>query len=286
MIKSLVNTSIVSYIVLLFTMLSSVIIARHYGPEGQGQLAALLLIPQMIISYGDLGVSESLMYHLSQTKGQIKSIKKTIFLIFSLMILLMSIAFIIYILIFPYSEIKYNYVLGFIYLFVLYLNQLLSFVIRGQLKIKEFNISQLILTLFIFIFIVICVYKELSVIYLFLSYILATLLSTIYMLFQLNFTTNFKNKINFNIKDIYSYGIKTYSYKILNTTESQFDKFIIASTLPKSQLGFYAVAVVWSSLLYLLIVKPISSIILPILNKIDEIKKKQDLISLINKLIF
>jgi O-antigen/teichoic acid export membrane protein len=286
MLKYFIKTSLVSYIVLGFTMLSSIIVARHYGPTGQGIIVALLLIPQMVINYGDLGVSESIMYHLSNNKGSIKSIKKTLLKIFASLLLIMMLGFGIYLIFFPYSDIEYSYHLGFLYIILLFSYQVLTFIFRGYLKLNIYNLSSLILNLSILSLVVICVILDFPIIYVFISYIVSTVVSIIYLLSKLKFNPVEKGKDEFETKDIYSYGIKTYAYKISASTESQFDKFMIAIFLPSEQLGFYSIAVVFSSLSYLFIVQPIASIILPILNKIEVISEKQKIITLINKLIF
>ncbi len=287
MLKSFFLTSIVSYLVLGFTMLTSIVVARHYGPSGQGVLAALILIPQMMISYGDLGVSESIMYHLSNSYGKIVSFNKSIFLIFFETLFIMLFGFTLYYLFFSYSEIEDSYALGVIYLVLFYLNQVLTFISRGILDLKRYNVSLIISNLSLLLFILICSALDLPIRMVFVAYILSSVFSVLYLLFSIKIPSVLGKKlIEYRVKDIYKYGFKTYAYKVLNSTESQFDKFIIASVLPKVQLGYYSVAVVLSSLLYLFVVRPISSIILPILNGVHELKEKQTLITLINKLIF
>ena len=269
-------------------MIGSVLIARHYGPSVQGELVGLLLIPQMIINFGDLGISESYMYHLSKNNDSFVLLKSTIIKTAVLILTLMLSIFSVYLVFFSYSE---NYAIIFLaysYIILLFVSQILSFILRGYYKLREFNFGLLILNSAILISVIICITMDFSIKYLFLFYAISHCISILYILINLISVKNndLSNKKIYTIKDVFLYGIKIYSYKVLNSAESQFDKFIIASFLVSSQLGFYSVAVVLSSVLYLFLVKPIALILLPILNKIEDLKEKQKLVTLINKVIF
>ena len=124
MIKSLIQTSFVSYISLAFTLMGSIFIARHYGPSGQGELAALLLIPQIIISFGDLGTAESIMYHLSKKTEWFLLSRKTIIKIVLMIVGLMSLLFSIYLTFFSYSKTFFIILLGYLYVVLLFINQI------------------------------------------------------------------------------------------------------------------------------------------------------------------
>jgi len=286
MLKSLFQTSIVSYIVLALTMLGSILIARHYGPSGQGELAALILIPQMIINFGDFGTSESIMYHLSNKKQSFILSRNTIFKVFAAVVGFMLLLFSIYLFFFSYSKTSFIALLGFFYIVLLFVNQTLSFIVRGHLKLKTYNFGLLILNVLNFASIVLVIALSLSIENIFAFYLFSCMISSLYLLFKISKFEKGDCCNEYTVKDIFSYGIKVYAYKVLNSAESQFDKFMIATFLLSSQLGLYSVAVALSSLLYLFLVKPVASIILPILNRIENIDERQKLITLINKLIF
>jgi len=59
---------------LLIGILSSIIIARILGPAGKGELAILLLVPAVLLKFGNLGLGSSIIYYLGQKKYELREV--------------------------------------------------------------------------------------------------------------------------------------------------------------------------------------------------------------------
>ena len=59
---------------LFFGFASTMIMARWLKPEGMGILAAFLAVPMMLISLGELGIRQSIAFHVGQKKFKLKEV--------------------------------------------------------------------------------------------------------------------------------------------------------------------------------------------------------------------
>jgi O-antigen/teichoic acid export membrane protein len=63
-------------LIIIFGLLTSIITARHIGPEGNGIIASLTVYPSLFMTIGSLGIRQSTTYFLGKnvyTEGQIKT---------------------------------------------------------------------------------------------------------------------------------------------------------------------------------------------------------------------
>lgn len=70
----IVTTFSVRILRLFFGFASTMILARWLKPEGMGVLATFLAVPMIFVSLGELGIRQSIAFHVGQKKFQLKQI--------------------------------------------------------------------------------------------------------------------------------------------------------------------------------------------------------------------
>jgi O-antigen/teichoic acid export membrane protein len=261
MFKDILRTYFFKYIATVLTFLTGILIARFFGPEGKGQISSYLFIPQAIILYTEFGLSESIMQFTS------KKFNINKFFLIRFVFLTLSLSIIIYcVYVFNFNEnfIKIGLLVPFL-LVLIFLDQLLLSYIKGIFKIKIFNYNNIIKSFMIFSGVVLVCLFDLNLLFVLKTYLITYLLSIIFLCYYvISKKEVFEKTIDF--KFFLNYSLNTYLFKVLNSTESIFDKLLIVTFLSLSEFGLYSVVVGLSSVLYTVFVNPISSILLPILN--------------------
>ena len=91
--KSIFSVAMSRYILLFFTLLSSVIIARVLGPERQGEVVKLLFLPQIIASLISLNVPEQFLCYWSSREDSLRNNTRCISLFLGLYAVLLIVGF-------------------------------------------------------------------------------------------------------------------------------------------------------------------------------------------------
>jgi O-antigen/teichoic acid export membrane protein len=63
-----------SIISLLVGIIYSIVIARSFGPAGKGEIAILLLAPSILLTFGNMGVNNSIVYFLGKKKYELPEV--------------------------------------------------------------------------------------------------------------------------------------------------------------------------------------------------------------------
>lgn len=261
MFNDILRTYFFKYISITLTFLSGVIIARFFGPEGKGLASIYLFIPQAVILYSELGLSESIMQFTSKKFN----INKFFLTNFILITIFFSIS-VYYIYIYNFNEtlIQLGILLPTL-LFLIFSDQLLVFYTKGKSNFKIFNYNNVIKSFLIFFGVSLVCFLNFEILYILYTYLTVYFFSILFLCyFIINNNEVFKKTIDSS--QFLKYSFNTYLFKVLNSTESIFDKLLIVSFLSVSEFGLYSVVVGLSSLLYTVFVNPISNILLPILN--------------------
>jgi O-antigen/teichoic acid export membrane protein len=96
-VKNAINVILSKFSTYLINFIVSVIISRELGPEGRGIYASIIFLPSLMLSLGELGITQSIVYHHGR-----KIIPKQILfssvlsLISTLSVILISICLILY----------------------------------------------------------------------------------------------------------------------------------------------------------------------------------------------
>ena len=261
MFNDILRTYFFKYISIALTFLSGAFIARFFGPEGKGLTSIYLFIPQAVILYSEFGLSESIMQFTSKKFN----INKFFLIKFILITIFFSIS-VYYIYIYNFNEtlIQLGILLP-ILLFLIFSDQLLVFYTKGKSNFKIFNYNNVIKSFLIFLGVSLVCFLNFEILYILYTYLIVYFFSIIFLCyFIINNNEVFKKTIDSS--QFLKYSFNTYLFKVLNSTESIFDKLLIVSFLSVSEFGLYSVVVGLSSLLYTVFVNPISNILLPILN--------------------
>jgi len=263
MIKDILKDSSKIYIyqgfALIFGMITSVIVARHFGPEGKGQIDLFLLIGTMFVEFTILGIGSSMIrfraklnYELSELHG--------IAIYYSFFILFLSF---ITIAILNYLSFEYIYLLSIILAPLLLYKQIVSSILislNRAITIYKFNF-----------FIALSLMAIVSTFYLtnFLSiksyliiFILITTIS-LYLLYKLIKSFHLSKKVYFNnqtFKELVSFGFIIYLGALVNIMHFKVDQLMISSMLSVSQLGIYTISVRWAEMLFFIDMAIVSTI--------------------------
>lgn len=265
MLKKIGFSYIAIYLITIITFINGILVARYFGPEGKGLLASYFFIPTAIILYSEFGINESIVQYISSGYRISKSF---LFKSFLITIILSLIILFIYSSYFNDNFSNLGF-LGPLTLILLFSNQLLDSFLKGRFEINLFNINNLLKAFFFLLIVIIAIYYDFSVRHILQGYIIVLMLSIIHLLYRISFLKFDKSTPIIQEKKFISFSLKSYIFKVLNSTESIFDKLIIVTILSNSAFGEYSVAVALSGLCYIVLVSPISKILLSILNKLE-----------------
>jgi len=264
---------------MLLNVVSGILTARFLGPEGKGELTALLLWPGLISAVGSLGLFEAITYFTGkETKGKIGSIfSNSILASVAQSILLIGIGY----LILPRLMNKYDAdavhmsraLLIFIpiNLLALYINS----IFQGKLLIKYYNRTRLLVYLVYVIGIVLLsVTGRLSIYSCALVWILANLTTLsfefiwIWRLGYIHWSVDLPL-----LYRMINYGVKAYIGNLSSILNIRLDQLILAIVVSPALFGFYVVAFTISGGASL-VSGAVASIALPTVSSISSLENK------------
>ena len=279
---------------ILLGLLSSIIIARVLGPEGNGMYHLIVLLPTTLNTLLNLGFGTSSVYYIGQKRYQLINIIRTNTITgFFISITGILIGFII---VFFFSDDLFDGVPQ-IYLYsilailpLLLINDFYLMIFQGVQDFKSYNslalIRQLValisLTVFLFLFDIGIVGTVLA----FSIGVISQFLITLYLLrnrLQLNI---FKGKFSKEyFKNAFSFGFKAHFSNVLSFLNYRADMYIISFFLNPAAVGLYGVAVNISERLWI-ISQSISSVLYPAISSSNNVDNKNRLTSTISRNVF
>lgn len=279
---------------ILLGLLSTIIIARVLGPEGNGMYQLIVLLPTTLNTLLNLGFGTSSVYYIGQKRYQLINIIRTNTITgFFISITGILIGFII---VFFFSDELFDGVPQ-IYLYsilailpLLLINDFYLMIFQGVQDFKSYNslalIRQLValisLTVFLFLFDIGIVGTVLA----FSIGVISQFLITLYLLrnrLQLNI---FKGKFSKEyFKNAFSFGFKAHFSNVLSFLNYRADMYIISFFLNPAAVGLYGVAVNISERLWI-ISQSISSVLYPAISSSNNVDNKNRLTSTISRNVF
>ena len=279
---------------ILLGLLSTIIIARVLGPEGNGMYQLIVLLPTTLNTLLNLGFGTSSVYYIGQKRYQLINIIRTNTITgFFISITGILIGFII---VFFFSDDLFDGVPQ-IYLYsilailpLLLINDFYLMIFQGVQDFKSYNslalIRQLValisLTVFLFLFDIGIVGTVLA----FSIGVISQFLITLYLLrnrLQLNI---FKGKFSKEyFKNAFSFGFKAHFSNVLSFLNYRADMYIISFFLNPAAVGLYGVAVNISERLWI-ISQSISSVLYPAISSSNNVDNKNRLTSTISRNVF
>jgi len=268
----------------LLNLITTVIIARVYGPEGNGAFAIALLLPSMLATFLNLGVAPANVYHLGSQQMTVRELlgaNLRIFLLLGTLGVVLGAGVLIW-----KAEHFFPGVDPFILWFALavfplsLLNGFLHSVFQGLQQFRHYNVLAIILPSIVLVLVV--------GLTLFGSRELALLIGAqvVSQLFVLGLTIRWlvpllgekksgKTSAHVIIKTL-GYGWKAHLGNILAFVNYKADMFLANLFLGPAAVGIYVVAVALAEKLWL-ISQAVSTVLLPRLAQLssDEAKRKQ-----------
>ena len=243
--------------VVVLTFGVSVIIARALGPEGKGAYSLIILVPSILFVFGNLGIGIANAYFSGKKKYEISNIASNSVVVALTLGIAMTIAFLVYFLIFQPSFLrdvqpKEALVLATMVLPFLLLTGYFNNMLLGLGKIKEFNLVILaqgaaFLPLVLFFLLVI----KLNIFNVIIAWTIAALIASILSILLVTRVTKIHWSFHPSIfKESVKFGSQFYVGNLLQFLNYRLDMFIVAFFLSASFVGYYSVAVTFAETLW------------------------------------
>ena len=248
--KDTIVTFFTRIITAVFGIGVTIIIARVLGPEKQGIYSLAILLPTTLIIFTGLGVNVSSIFYIGRKKYSPSEVfgNNVFFSVFlSVFMILIGLAIIFFFAdkIFPGVEKGYLFLALLLIPFNLFFD-LISSILLGLQKIKEYNyISFLQSLLFLLLVAILVLGFKFEIKAVILTQIFSFIFGGTVLFFAvLKETKNLLLKINKNyFKDAISYGFKNYLGGILNFLHYRIDMFLINFFINPLAVGIYYIAV-------------------------------------------
>ncbi|MEO9811126.1 MULTISPECIES: oligosaccharide flippase family protein [Marinobacter] len=267
----------------LLQLVTLVLIARIYGPEGNGVYTVALIFPAMLASFLNLGISPANVYYLGAGKVSPSVAWRSSFLIFSAITVLGLFVGSFMIIVFSeqwFPGVSFPSLWVALLVFpVALLQSIISSFFQGLQNFRKFNsilLLQPFLTLLGIALLMFLGFHEITL--LLCAYLLASIVTLIIARFLLQPYLSITNYPDFNRYSLtmLNYGYKAHLSNILAFVNYKSDIFLVNMFLGPAGAGIYTIAAQISERLWLLS-QAVSTVLLPRLSQLssDESKRKQ-----------
>lgn len=252
-LKDLLSIGLSKFAIITFSLGTSIITARWLGPKANGIIAALTVYPSLFLTFGSLGISQSVTHFVGKEKFSVEDIKTSIIQIWvftSIVSLLICFVLIRY-----FSNSGENiYWIFFAIMpvpFTLF-NKYNTGIFLGKNQISTYNrINWLPLVIGFFSIILLVIIFPFFISGALLAAVVGPFILFIFLLFKNNFIQSFSFKINWKvINSLFSLGI-VYALSLLVINLNYKVDIILMDKLSSSfQLGIYSKGVSITNLLW------------------------------------
>ncbi|MEK7519498.1 MAG: oligosaccharide flippase family protein, partial [Patescibacteria group bacterium] len=269
--------------VFLAGFFSLVIISRILGPEGRGVYSLIILIPGMIMAFGNLGLGSGNVYFIGSKKHKVQDVVSNS-LIFSLILgaLLVLVFWGLLQMDFFQKIIESNKIPQlYLWLVVLTipLTLLLGFfqsVLMGRGEITNYNkinfLREILQLLFVIILLWVLKKGLLGAV---LSHIVAIILAVLLSVFLVRNITRIRFGFHKGlVKDSFIYGGKVYLANMMSFLNYRLDMFLIAFFLNPLAVGLYSIAVGIAERLFI-IPGAITTVLYPKISSMEDSKANE-----------
>ncbi len=271
-----------SWLSIVLGIASSVILARALGPSGRGVLALSMLIPSLLSTFLNLGVSPANVYHISTKKFTSQTVIRCSLQLWLLLSILGIAIGVLCIVVWGntwFPNIPQPYLYACLALFpLILLNSFLTSILQGQQRFKEYNIATLVLPvlqlMLIFIFLWIL---NLGVMGAISSQAIGCFVALVigsFLLGRAMWVKEDKEQVSKCRQKTIGYGFRVHLSNIMAFVNYRADMFILNLFMAPSFVGIYTMAVGLAEKLWLLS-QGISTVLLPKLGELHENEKKR-----------
>lgn len=272
----------------LLQLATIAVIARVFGPEGNGAYTIALLLPTLLASFLNLGIAPANVYYLgSRQVSPLVAWQSSLKLYTSIVVIGLAIGTTVLLLFgeswFPGIPTSLLWVALLIFPVSLLLS-LVSSLFQGLQRFGQFNIVLLLQPLLTLVIIVaLLLMKIQGIAWLLLAYLIATLVTLCVSLKVLKplLVIDCDQQFSGYRKAVLSYGYKAHLSNILTFVNYKADIFLVNLIIGPAAAGSYVVAVQISERLWLLS-QAVSTVLLPRLSELsDDEDKRKALTSLV-----
>ncbi|WP_221566990.1 flippase [Alkalihalobacillus sp. TS-13] len=276
---------------ILLGMLLLIVLARFLGPSGQGQYTLVILLPQLLMTFLNLGVNTSTIYYVSRDEIDVDSAVKNnlyigIFLSFVSILIGMVIALFFSDQFFEEASTTFL-LLSLIALPFMFLNIYFQTVFQGLQQFGVFNtiliITQLGTLFFVSLFIIVLDYGLTGAVVAFILGHLITTVSIVYILYA-KFGFRYEKGV-FNLayfKKSVLFGLKAHISNVMSFLNYRIDLLLLGYFLNPAAVGVYVTAVNIGERISILS-QSLSTVLLPRIASVDDEEDRNRVTSILTR---
>jgi O-antigen/teichoic acid export membrane protein len=274
--KDVLHTFVATLVTTALGALSSFIVAGALGPDLQGTLKAVTLLPLFLYTFLNFGVESAIMYYGSKN-GSFRSLLgfiRRFELLFALAALVSgAVAVALGSLIFNYyKDVPLAYLVAILPLApILFYNSMQSALLRSENRFMRYNAARIAMQSVYFA----------ATLAVFLLKSIWTVIAANYLLAftgiaVCSFGIRHKNlsEDRLHVRGLAKYGAKSYVSNIINFFNYRFDIMLLTPLVSKAQLGIYSVAQSLSELIWT-IPNSVAVVLLPRISSLSEEEKRK-----------
>ena len=234
----------------------SVLIARHLGPEGKGIYSLLLLIPTLLVTFGNIGLGVANVYFFGKKGAKPEELASN-----SLWAAIVSglIMIALFLIAYPFladtffADVPHAYIISAVMLVPFMLtNSYLASLLLATKRTRQFNIANAIqLAILLASVLIMLLVLDLGIQTTILATVINITAGSIIMTWF--FSRSYQLRLKFNRKlfrETITYGIKGYFANVIQFLNYRLDLLLISFFLDAAAVGWYSVAVNFAELLW------------------------------------
>src|SRR5699024_8097349 len=248
-----VTTFSTRILVLFGSFIVSVLLARLLGPEGQGVVAAIFVVPNIIISIGDLGIRQASAYFIGRKLYSIKDvISSNMLLCVITSVISMSIVAVYYSTGYIQKYGVFIIILALIFIPIKLLTSYFGGVIQGTQKISNINLKELIsLTIQLFSILLLVWYFNMGVKGAVLTTLIVASVGLFYYIIVVSKLSVIKIKyINPIPQELFKRGIAFALALFILTLNYKIDILFLEKMVTSAEVGIYSVGTSLAELIW------------------------------------
>ena len=244
----------------IFGLCAMVLIARVLGNEGQGQYTLAILLPTLLFTFFNSGISISTVYFIGQDKFKDEVVYSTnllISIVLSLVSIVIGLVIIFFFKHYFFESLSSMLLLSTLFIIpILFVQRNLQTIFQAKENFHAYNIVTVLNQLGLFIFSVLFVWVlKLGIYGAVLSFGLSQLLMLVVLIYFLNSSYNFfwPNQISLNYAfESFKFGLKGHISNVISFINYRVDIFLIAFFVDDTAVGVYSVAVLLAERIWLI----------------------------------
>lgn len=251
--RNIASNFITHMISMVLGFVTSIIIARNFGPEGRGYIAYLFLIFSLISDYGHFGINNATTYFQKRSNYGVKEVYSVnlsyLFVMFSFLSFIVIILRTSGLILKEYSILLI--VMALIYVLCNFIITCNNGIYVGDERLRESNIFTLV-NKFIssFLIITLWVFNCLSITAYIVILIFSLALNVVLLMRKVG--VQYRFKINYSLlAEEFKYGIIIYLSNLFGFLNYRVDQFMIKNMIGTKNLGVYAIGVTLAELVFL-----------------------------------